>query len=227
MLYTFGDSYTWGANFSDDDKSISVWPYFLSKRLGCDFKNLATGGSSNWRTARVLNSLELTEDDCVVIAWSSPIRFEFGVNINHKPPPILEGRYGDTLQYDSSSLVVKRFYPQLIDRTSDDKAMPILSSVYGNTACFYNEDWFEEMFLIMFNSCRYKLESSKCKWLCFNTWCVQSNIDYINTKLNIPQYYMGSNNHLSDKNNIGVYWTKKEHEIIADNLFVKFEELYG
>lgn len=100
-LWVFGDSYTAeyypvGESFTvsnyDHYKAYrgghlpEVWPTILGRKLDCEVKNLAVGGSAN--TNIFLSFLDvceqLEENDRVIIGWANNIRFvaaHFGDNI--------------------------------------------------------------------------------------------------------------------------------------------------
>lgn len=224
MLYTLGDSYTYGFNFSDENERLTVtWPNVLASKLNCDFVNLSAPGGSNWRSARIINNGNFTKDDYVVLALTSPERFELGVNENHKPPKIYPGRIGDLLEHDGK-LITKRFFPQLIERSTDKEAVEIASRLYSK---FYNSLWFDQYTQMMINSCVYKFMQSGCKWIIFNTWCnltLNENYpaNFIHKETNLNDIILGS-----DALEKYHYWTPDQHKIVADIVFESFNKIYG
>jgi len=220
-LLAFGDSFTYGFNF-DKARERLVWPYLLSSELKYSCENFSAPGASNWRTTRLLNSVDITETDIVVISWTDSSRFEFGVNKDYDPPEIKEGRIGDLIE-DEGLYKTKRFFWQLSERTLDSNAKLFNDLAYGQ---FYNQYWFEEMFLIMLNACYQKLEKSGCKWLMFNAWSVP-----ISKKISAPdQFLFGVDQNMTEiirKNQNLDYWSKEEHQLISIMLKSKLNEIYG
>jgi hypothetical protein len=225
MLYTFGDSFTWGRNFfdiSEEHRVKHIWPTRLAEKLNVDYINLAVPASSNWRTARKLLSLNLSSNDIVIIGWSEFSRFEFGVNTSHTSPR--NNTIADITEIDDG-IRTRKFNQLLSERTSDRKVKEFSKLAYNE---FYNEHWFQEMFKVMFHSCCRVLEQSKCKWIVFNTWAKQ--YDKISTEFDIPQYFLGQKNTMTEyiRNTEEIsYWSEKEHELVADFLRDKLNELYG
>jgi hypothetical protein len=234
MLYTFGDSYTWGWNFfidadiNEEQQKQLIWPSILGKKLNQPVTDYSSPASSNWRIARKIQSLNLTKDDVVMIGWTAPTRFEFGladdydIIPNH---PDINYRITDYNE-DDNGIRTKRMSYHLMDRTTCPYAKQFMWSAYGP---FNSEPWFKEMFKVMVNSCENVLNKSKCKWLMFDVWCDQCDDDQFT---DIPQYiYRGS--HLLNASR-GIpgrktdkeYWTKEEHIHISDMLANKLKELY-
>lgn len=52
-ILTLGDSWTYGSNEHNLDPAIISWPAQLSRKYGVEVVNLARGGSSNQRAARI------------------------------------------------------------------------------------------------------------------------------------------------------------------------------
>lgn len=90
-LFAFGDSWTEGVGsdlfrenkiFSNEEKTTFrnnlSWPKRLSELLNVDVQNYGEGGSSNKRIfeniSQVLKTNIITEEDLVVIMWSSSLR---------------------------------------------------------------------------------------------------------------------------------------------------------
>ena len=218
MIIAFGDSFTYGFNFNESERLNNVYPTLLGKKLNQPVLNTALPGASNWRIARMIQSMNITKDDIVIISWTEPTRFELGVNKRHYAPPIKENRIGDLNETDGD-LITKRFFIQLTDRTTDKDAKKINELVYSE---FNNEKWFQEMFKVMYNSCIQVLEKSGCKWLMFNAWIKQADGEY-------HRNYVYSNTTISgiiQKNTPG-YWTKQEHEKVSNTLINCLDELYG
>jgi hypothetical protein len=217
MIIAFGDSFTYGFNFNESERLNNVYPTLLGKKLNQPVLNTALPGASNWRIARMIQSMNITKDDIVIISWTEPTRFELGVNKRHYAPPIKENRIGDLNETDGD-LITKRFFIQLTDRTTDKDAKKINELVYSE---FNNEKWFQEMFKVMYNSCIQVLENSGCKWLMFNAWIKQTDGEY-------HKNYVYSNTTMSNiiqKHTPG-YWNKDEHTKVSDVLVNCLNELY-
>jgi hypothetical protein len=222
MIYTLGDSFTYGYNFTEEDRKKFTWPHFFSNKLNLPCKNISAPGGSNWRIARQIHNLNLTEKDIVIIAWTEPSRFEFGVNKNYKQPLIKEGRIGDLIE-EHEEYKVKRFFNQLSGRTNDQNARLFNQLAYS---VYYNEKWFEEMFKIIFSSCLYILNNKKCNWMMFNTWTNQFSSS--NSLFDTPQYIFNQKNMnfiLRNKDDLN-YWNIEEHKHAACILFDSYKELY-
>ena len=221
MLYCFGDSATYGVQIDESIREKSVWSYYLANKLGCQSTNLALPGASNWRIARLLNNLVLNESDVVVIAWTEPTRFEFGINESYpinvnKSLPFSGDDYERT-----GDMICKRFFNQLTDRTADTCAKKFNKIAYDE---FYNKLWYEDMFKVMFSSCVNRLEKSKCKWLMFNAWCLQYTKN--DTLFDIPQYVLGYHNTMTDYIKKQLYWMPPEHNEVASILFDHYNTIY-
>ena len=218
MLVCFGDSFTYGFNFNEEERVDSVYPSILGRKMGQDVSNLALPGAGNWRTARRLLSTPLSKDDTVVISWTTPDRFELGVSESHYSPPIADGRVGDLVEV-SGKLITKRFFEQLTDRTSDPAARLVNETIYKE---FNNRQWFEEIFKVMYASCVYNLEQSGCKWCMFNAWSVQADGEY-------HKNYLHSGKTMSEVIGAkgGGYWSKPQHEQVAEVLMQELNKLYG
>jgi len=217
MIISFGDSFTYGFNFNENERNDCVYPTLIGKKLNHQVINTALPGASNWRIARMLQTMKLTKDDIVLISWTEPTRFELGVSKQHYAPPIKENRIGDLNEIDGD-LITKRFFIQLTDRTSDKDAKKINELIYSE---FNNVIWFQEMFKVMYNSCIQVLENSDCKWLMFNAWIKQADGKY-------HKNYVYSDTTMSNiiqKNTPG-YWSKEEHIQVSDVLINCLNKLY-
>jgi hypothetical protein len=227
MVYTFGDSYIWGWNFFVDSKlkekrTELTWPSVVSKKLNQPFIDYSCPASSNWRIARLIQTLPLTKHDVVLIGWTSPTRFEFGladdydVISNHSD---IHYKITD-LNEDDNGIRTKRMSYHLMDRTTCNYAKNFMWSAYGP---FNSELWYREMFKVMFTSCQQVLEKSKCKWLAFDVWCDQCD-DTVFT--DVSNYILRGTNLLNYSRNIPgkdtdkEYWSIEEHISIA-NLLIK------
>jgi len=235
MIYTFGDSYMWGWNFfidadiNEDQRKELVWPAVLSKKLNQPLTDYSLPASSNWRTARKLQSLPLTKDDIVLIGWTAPTRFEFGladdydIIPNH---PDINYRITD-LNEDDNGIRTKRLSYHLMDRTTCHYAKNFMWSAYGP---FNSESWYKEMFKVMFTSCQNVLDKAGCKWLAFDVWCDQcDDTDFID----VNNYILRGTNLLNASRNIPgketdkEYWSKEEHINVADLLIKELNYGYA
>jgi len=213
MIYVLGDSFSFGYNFwleNKPNRNELLYSHFLSKKLNSPVKNLSVPGSSNWRISRILNNLNLSEDDYVIIAWSSNDRSETGFSKNSLFPK-------DT-QYnikDLENISFENDYRKIVHGFEKDgniitaKLLPSLyinglenidnhlfrQYVNINYEHFFNPDYLENMFLVCFNSAVYKCIRSKCKFIMFNVfWKSYSRPCDL---LNIPEYYLGYDNNMS------------------------------
>lgn len=221
MLYCFGDSSTYGVKIDESIREKSVWPFYLSEKLNSDFKNLSLPGGSNWRIARQINALNLNENDIVVISWTEPTRFEFGVNENYPLNVNTSLPFGGDDYEKNGNLVCKRFFNQLTTRTSDGCVKKFNKIAYDE---FYNQEWYEEMFKVMFSSCIHRLEKSKCRWLMFNGWCKQYNKK--DKLFEIQEYVLGYENTMANHIQKELYWMPKEHKAISTILFDNYKKIY-
>jgi hypothetical protein len=225
MIYVFGDSYTWGWNFFIDaelkDKRTELtWPSVLAKKLNQPLTDFSLPASSNWRIARKLQALNLTENDIVLIGWTSPTRFEFGLADDYD----IEPNHPDThyritdMNEDDSGIRTKRMSYHLMDSTTCQYAKQFMWSAYGP---FNSEIWYREMFKVMFSSCQNVLEKSKCRWLAFDVWCEQCDDE---TFKDVSNYVLRGTNLLNASRNIPgkdtnkEYWSEEEHRNVADLL---------
>lgn len=223
MIYTFGDSITYGFNF-DTNREQRIWPFHLAKKLNQPLINYAAPGSSNWRIARKISSMQFNKEDIVIISWTEPSRFEFGVNKDYESPKPYPDRAADIREIDGN-IISRRFFNQLTNRTSDSTIKKFNAIAYKE---LFNTEWFEQMFKIMFSSCCYKLSLIDCKWVMFNTWCNQyTEPDEV---YNIPNYFIRGHDTLADQlrdDNVIDYWDDASH-ILASNIILKnIEQIYG
>lgn len=225
MIYTFGDSYTWGWNFFIDaelkeKRTELIWPAVLASKLNQPLTDFSSPASSNWRIARKLQSLKLTKEDIVLIGWTSPTRFEFGLADDYDIVPChpdIHYRITDENE-DDDGIRTKRMSYHLMDSTTCQYAKNFMWSAYGP---FNSERWFREMFKVMFTSCESILNKSGCKWLAFDVWCDQcKDTDFID----VPNYILRGTHLLNASRNIPgretnkEYWSEQEHINVADLL---------
>lgn len=225
MIYTFGDSYTWGWNFFVDadlkDKRQSLtWPSVIANKLNQPLTDFSYPASSNWKIARQLQSLPLSKDDIVLIGWTAPTRFEFGLADDYDIEPLhpdIHYRITD-VNDDDNEIRTKRMSYHLIDRTTCQFAKEFMWLAYGP---FNSELWYKEMFKVMFTSSQQVLNKSGCKWLMFDVWCDQCDDDCFT---DAPQYIFRGSHLLNVSRGIPgretnkEYWSKEEHMHVADLL---------
>lgn len=225
MIYVFGDSYIWGWNFFidhdlKDQRTNLTWPAILSQKLNKPLTDFSLPASSNWRIARKLQSLSLTKNDIVLIGWTAPSRFEFGLADDYDIVPNhsdIHYRITDMNEEDND-IRTKRMSYHLMDSTTCQYAKQFMWSAYGP---FNSEPWYKEMFKVMFNSCQNILDQSGCTWLAFDVWCDQCTDDSFNT---VSNYILRGTNLLNASRNIigketnKEYWSVEEHVIVADLL---------
>jgi hypothetical protein len=225
MIYTFGDSYTWGWNFyidasiDDEEQKRLIWPSVLADKLGQPLTDFSLPASSNWRIARKLQSLKLTKDDIVLIGWTAPTRFEFGLAHDYDSiPSHPDIHYRITDMDEDDGIRTKRMSYHLMDSTTCPYAKQFMWGAYGP---FNSEAWYKEMFKVMFTSCQNILDKSGCRWLSFDVWCDQCDDDVFT---DVPNYILRDTNLLNASKGIPgkdtdkEYWTKEEHIKVADLL---------
>lgn len=83
-LISFGDSFTWGTDLSDDDPgrqqpSKLTWPSLFANKLGLEYICLAKPGASNHEITRLFfnYSKSITKDDLIVVNWTWLDRWEY------------------------------------------------------------------------------------------------------------------------------------------------------
>jgi len=225
MIYTFGDSYTWGWNFyidasiDDEEQKRLIWPSVLADKLGQPLTDFSLPASSNWRIARKLQSLKLTKDDIVLIGWTAPTRFEFGLADDYDSiPSHPDIHYRITDMNEDDGIKTKRMSYHLMDSTTCQYAKQFMWGAYGP---FNSEAWYKEMFKVMFTSCQNILDKSECRWLAFDVWCDQCDDDVFT---DVPNYILRGTHLLNASRGIPgkdtdkEYWTKEEHIKVADLL---------
>ena len=223
MIYTFGDSITYGYNF-EDNREQRIWPHYISKKLNQPYINYAAPGGSNWRIARKISSMHFSKEDIVIIPWTDSSRFEFGVNADYKSPEPRPNHVADYVEKENG-LISRRFFNQLADRTSDNIIKNFNNIAYNE---LFNSLWFEQMFKVMFSSCYHILNKSNCKWVMFNTWCSQySKLDEV---YNTPNYFFKDSENLTNyirKNDNVEYWNDTEHLLASEIILENIEVIYG
>lgn len=235
MLYTFGDSFTWGWNFFIDSEICEekrkelIWPNIISKKLNIPLTDYSLPASSNWRIARKLQSIPLCEKDTVLIGWTAPSRFEFGLADDYDIEPChpdINYRITDTNE-DDDGIRTKRMSYHLMDSTTCQFAKQFMWGAFGP---FNSNIWYREMFKVMFTSCQQILNKSGCKWLAFDVWCDQCDD---NVFLDESKYILRGTNLLNASRDIKgkktdkTYWTEEEHIKVADLLIRELNNEYN
>lgn len=81
MIYTIGDSFTYGEELPD--REVNAYPYVLARMLGTEVTNLGRPATGNYRIVKRTMDVVLNEQpELVVIGWSDPARQEFGDDIS-------------------------------------------------------------------------------------------------------------------------------------------------
>ncbi len=235
MLYTFGDSMTFGWNLyksvSEEVRKELAWPGLLADKLGEEYVDYSFPGASNWKAARVLQSLKLTPDDIVVIQWSAWDRFEFGISDNHEYQSTLDEnekyKIVDSVQ-EEDGIKTKNMCRTLIPYTTDKDTKKFMYYAYNS---FNNEKWHREMFKVMMTSCLYVLNKSGCKYIMFDGWCKHCDDGLYK---DIPQYIIrGTTMNNITKNLTGTteqdlgYGDPRQNKIICDTVYENLERIYG
>lgn len=233
MLYTFGDSITYGADlvkagFTDDQRKNITWPGILADMLNQPLTDLSFPASSSWRIARQIQNLNLTKDDYVFIQWTTPHRFEFGVSNEYDyqssiPETIF--RMVDSIHNDG--VRTKDMCHSLIYHTSDTVCKNMMKTAYSK---MFNEEWYHQMFRVMVQSSLYVLDKSGCKYIMFDGWMKNCDDQYFQ---DVPNYvFRGTtiSNHCrkiagADRPS-NEYATKDEHRLTAEAAYYEFKRIY-
>lgn len=242
MIYVLGDSFSWGMNFwyeKNKERQKLLYSYHLAKKLNTSIKNLSVPGGSNWRISRLIMNLPLTENDIVIIGWTNSIRFEVPFNnlsvIKNESvvtPDVLENFENsvDTVDENFMGTFIENNGDYLTRRINldmfrnhkkiENQILRNLIEIYYKH--FYNENWHDDMFNIMFAAALLKLKNSKCKFRMFNAFI--SPIKKDNNLYDIPEYMFGYKNTMLDtlrpgnKKDIS-YYSAIEHEQIAQLIY--------
>lgn len=246
MIYAFGDSFTYGYNFLNPQQAHKredvVYCGLLGKKLNEEVNNLSVPGNSNWHIARNILKQNFTENDFVIIAWTSFMRLELGCSTkqllgkSYYQNIVVSSKIKNIEKYitptDEHSFIekdgnicVRRFFPKLLDHPEKwaDKDMDFYNFTKELYMNYISEDWMEEMFLIMFSAVMHKLSLSKCKFVMFNTFTGSYSKD--NELLDIPEYIAGYKSCMSEyirKDKTVGYWSEHEHEKVANILYNYF-----
>lgn len=93
-LWIFGDSFSSNYDYENlhenhkkfmeikNVNSIPTWPTILSSKLGCEIKNFAVGGNSNYEIFQNFcdNCNLIKENDIVIIGWALIVKFRISEN---------------------------------------------------------------------------------------------------------------------------------------------------
>jgi len=235
MLYTFGDSLSFGWNFykqvPEDTRKEMAWPTMLSHKLDLELIDHSFPGTSNWRIARILQNIDLKPEDLVVVQLTGFDRTEIGVNENYDYQSTLLPENKFSLldkPINENGVLVKPMCRTLIPHTTDKSMKKFTYHVYNT---FWNKAWHLEMSKIMISSILYNLQKSGCKFIIFDGWidhCKNEEFSYI------PQYILRG----TTLNNIvkgipGVsqeslnYLTLGEQQRAAEVIYEGYVSLYG
>lgn len=243
MMYVFGDSFSCGYNFythKNRKRENIIYPAILSDKLQLPYKNFSIPGGSNWRICRIILSMNLTKEDLVIIAWSSPDRIEIGVEKNNISPGEYVIKSDDFYELENNSQLVNFQSIENCGKLHTRRVFPALIGQlnYANTnfknfcKVFYSDfssiEWFEEMFLVMFHATVNKLKSSNSKFIMFNTFKCPYTRE--NKDLDIKEYILGYKSDMNSKiksyKKDRKYWSEQEHEEVAKILYQKIKDIY-
>lgn len=211
MLYTYGDSFTYGWNLQNLNKN---WGTVLSKKLKVGYRNYAYPGGSNWRICRELYNTRLRPNDIVIIGWTISNRFEFGKLDRTR-------FYNGQNKWANPKNDIQPFHQEIANRIFDPRISEFARTAYEVLS---DDDWFDDMFNMLYWSVRSYLDRSKVKWFMFDTWT--SNIldgmehdNYVYSgRKNMNDYLKKRDNYHLEKG----YWNESGHQKVADI----FYELY-
>jgi len=120
LLYTIGDSWTYGEEL--DNPLMESYPYFLSKKLGCELVNEAKSGASNdWmfrKCVEWISQRDDFDDITVVVGWSNPNRreekfgFVWGGHISYWND--WEWRDADDKDRDKSKFISEHLFDEVL-----------------------------------------------------------------------------------------------------------------
>lgn len=184
-LWIFGDSFSTKFdhnNLHDNHKrymeiigvtDFKTWPDILAEKLGCELKNLAKGGDSNYQTFQTIcdNCHEIKEDDIVIVGWGLITKFRISHNnqfINIHPQGEIKD-YGSLSKETVQEILDNRLknfrYSGKRDRYAEEvnmweKVISVLAKNKKFEVYFWNS---EEKRLIYCESVEFK---TKLKYLC-------------------------------------------------------------
>ena len=79
-IVSFGDSFIFGSELSDNDLGDKAWPGLIAKELGCNYYTSAVAGCGNDHIARQIYSWfsqNSAENTLVIINWTWMCRWDF------------------------------------------------------------------------------------------------------------------------------------------------------
>jgi hypothetical protein len=260
MIYVLGDSFSFGWNFWQDsnlEREKIIYSHHLSQILGDDVTNLSIPGGSNYRISRVLNDLNLTEKDTVVIAWTSSERLETGYCRHSIFPNDKVFDFTDIRNLENTldrkkateillngfekqnNMFIARLRPRMLNQINFLTSNPLKKFTELLYKTFYNRDYLESMFLVLFNSAVYKCQKSNCKFIMFNSFC--STYSKNNDDLKIKNYILGyekdmtsflrpkiqQSKNYSELDYRPEYWNQDEHRKVAEIIYNNLASLYS
>ena len=209
-------------------RSSITWPSLLARRLNQPLTDLSYPGASNWRIARQIQNLSLTKEDVVIIQWTNPIRFEFGVSDKYDYESTIDNEYAEfDVVEKEKNLRTKMMCYTLLHRTTEGPHREFMKYAYREMR---NEQWYQEMFRVMMASCLYHLQKSECRFIMLDGWTQQCDDKYFQ---DIPQYILRGTvaanygrghkgAQLVDK----TYPSPEEHQKIADGVLEHLQQIY-
>lgn len=235
MLYTFGDSITYGADLvkqgvSDEERRQITWPGVLAEMLEQPLTDLSFPAASSWRIARQVQNLNLTKDDYVFIQWTTPHRFEFGVNQEYNYETTNKEhifRIVDQIQVDGD-VRTKDMCHSLIYHTTDTVCKNMMKTAYSK---MFNEQWYHQMFRVMVQSTVYVLEKSQCRYIMFDGWMKNCDDKYFQ---DVPNYvFRGTtiSNYCRDVAGVerpsNDYATREQQYLTAKAAYEQYKKVYN
>jgi hypothetical protein len=229
LLYTIGDSWTYGDELENPKKEC--WPSVLSKDIGCKLINDSkNGGPNDWmfrRTIEWVCQQKSFDDTAVIVGWSEPNRREEDYNT------ILQGE-------GMWEQVMKYLYNDELAHYKSICYMVTLQEFLKskNIKYLFFQPWYDIF------GCEKELSRSrkeKKKWLVkddFQKECYSDSLEIGKIIKNIDgKYLIGPNvpKYIEEYNirtimpgdGTGRHPNKKEHKIMSKFIKEKLVELYG
>jgi hypothetical protein len=251
MIYYLGDSFFYGWNFfyptNTPNRKELLFSHKLSQKLGIDYKNFSLPGSSNYRLCRLVNFLDITKNDMVILGWTACERLEVGVPKDKLMPNdvIIDYRNIDNLDHlpwqkvmqiveKTDNIYTRSVYPTMFNNLDDinsPSARKLTENFYHYASDF---NYHQQMFKILFNSALHRLRTIGCKFMMFTTWDVELQDTSF---LDIPEYILHKSNILDEvryknaKQKHRVlkdynYWSVEEHDMVTELLYNNLRERY-
>lgn len=221
-LYTFGDSLTYGWNFvdnvSEQHRKEMCWPHMLSTLMGVELKDYSFPGSSNWRTARLIQNLDLKSDDIVIVQLAGFDRMETGISPDYKYNSGITGKY-EIIDKPiiENGILVKGMCKTFLAKTTDKIFKKYLYNAYSS---MWNEKWHMEINKIMITSILSNLRYNK--FIIFDGWVKNC---YDNDFNETPQYILRGT-HLLDYLKGDKYLTYGQQQQAAIFLEKEYNKLW-